>query len=86
MVSCCREVAGPFWGDLIMWQLYMLLAVWNGNGSIGGPIIVDGFKTEVACIAHMKKIEEVTPKELEKLFKPTVAFPFAKCIKVEKGL
>ncbi len=49
-----------------MWQLYMILMVWNGNASYGGPIVISGFKTEDACYAHAEKLKKSTPKELER--------------------
>lgn len=68
-----------------MWQLYMVLAVWYGNASIGGPIIVDGFKTEVACVSHMKKIEDATPKEKFGLLDSgRYEFLVKTCVKIDK--
>lgn len=67
-----------------MWQLYMILFVNAGTASFGGPLIIDGFKTETACVAHMKKIEDATPKV--KLLFDTDKYIFASktCLKVEK--
>lgn len=66
-----------------MWQLYMVLLVKAGSSSIGGPMIIDGFKTEVACIAHMKRIEDATPKE-SFLWQAKYEFLVKTCMKVEK--
>lgn len=68
-----------------MWQLYMIMFVGWGTSSYGGPIIVDGFKTEAACIAHGQKIINATPKEFPVLIsgqKPE--FKLTTCLKVEK--
>ncbi len=70
-----------------MWQLYMLIMVWHGNSTFGGPIVVDGFKTETACINHSQKIAQNTPQAID-LYKyspdakPKVVH--AVCVKLEK--
>ena len=67
-----------------MWQLFIIVAVWNGNATYGGPLIVEGFKTEAACYAHSQKITKSLPEVFHQRIvdaKPRVSF--ITCIKKE---
>ena len=45
-----------------MYTLVMVMLIWGGNASTGGPIVVDGFKTKDACLTHAEKIKSSVPK------------------------
>lgn len=45
-----------------MYTLVMVMLIWGGNASTGGPIVVDGFKTKDACLTHAEKIKNSVPK------------------------
>ncbi len=48
-----------------MWQLLIILEVFNANFTYGGPIVVEGFKTEAACYAHAEKLKRTLPQYLK---------------------
>jgi hypothetical protein len=43
----------------------MVLVVWHGNSSTGGPLIVDNLPTEAVCKQRMAQIEAATPRALD---------------------
>lgn len=49
-----------------MWQLFAILGVFNGYSTYGGPIIVEGFKTEAACYAHAEKLKRTLPHDFKR--------------------
>lgn len=70
-----------------MWQLYAIIMVWSGTSSIGGPVIVDGFATEAACLTHLSKLKENTPQSIDHgkwLPEGRARFVHEKCIHVDK--
>ncbi len=71
-----------------MWELVMLVGVMSGNATYGGPIVVEGFKTEAACIAHAEKIKSKLPKSLPRgsmFVDARVAVEHVSCTKVDFG-
>lgn len=64
--------------------LYMILFVAHGNASYGGPLVLDVFKTEEACVAFADKIIKATPKVIETsvpLFNQKPDIKVVECIK-----
>ncbi len=49
-----------------MWQLFAILLVGGGQFSYGGPIIVEGFKTEKSCYAHAEKLKQTLPESFKR--------------------
>lgn len=67
-----------------MWELVMIIVVGFGNATYGGPLIVDGFKTKEACMAHAAKIHAAIPREFDRRFGDTTnRVEFSDCIKKE---
>ncbi len=68
-----------------MWELFAVLVIWNGNATYGGPIVVDGFKTEQACIAHAEKMKKTLPAKYARSLLPDAVpkFESTNCIKKE---
>jgi len=76
-------------GAFIMWQLFMILVSLGPYASSGGgPIVIDGFRTEQACLAHKDRIVNNTPQrvDLDSVFLADIQFKYvtAACIKVDK--
>ena len=69
-----------------MWELFIVLTVFNGNATFGGPIVVEGFKTEKACYAHAEKMKKSLPEKFTRGAITPDAIPrfeSVKCIKKE---
>ena len=67
-----------------MWELVMIIVVGYGYSTYGGPLVVDGFKTKEACMAHAEKIKAAIPQEFERRYSNTVnRVEFSDCIKKE---
>lgn len=69
-----------------MWELFAILVIWNGNATYGGPIVVEGFKTEKACYAHADKMKAILPEKFSRNLLPDAVpkFESVKCIKKEE--
>ena len=69
-----------------MWELFAILVIWNGNATYGGPIVVEGFKTEQSCYAHADKMKASLPKKFSRNLLPDAVpkFESVKCIKKEE--
>jgi hypothetical protein len=48
-----------------MYVLIMVVAILNGNATYGGPIVIDGFATETACLAFAAKYSNDLPNGFE---------------------
>lgn len=49
-----------------MYTLIMIVAIWNGNATYGGPVSVDNFKTEKECLAFAEDYAKKLPKSFER--------------------
>ena len=70
-----------------MWELFIVFLVLDGNATYGGPIVVDGFKTESSCYAHAEKMKGVLPGGFHRtiLRDAIPRFESVKCIKKDLG-
>lgn len=69
-----------------MWQLFAVLIVWNGNATYGGPVVVEGFKTEKTCYEHAEKMKKSLPEKFSRNMFPDAIpkFESIKCIKKDE--
>lgn len=51
-----------------MYTLIMIVLIWHGNASFGGPVAVDGFKTKESCEAFAKEYESKLPKSFPRKY------------------
>lgn len=65
------------------WQLFMILVVYNANATYGGPVVVDGFKSQEACIAHAEKIKKMTPDTFPRNWSPNakLSYEYVGCVR-----
>jgi NaMN:DMB phosphoribosyltransferase len=49
-----------------MYVLLMVVAILNGSATYGGPVVIDGFATETACLAFAAKYTKELPQGFEK--------------------
>ena len=71
---------------LIVYTLIMVLVIWYGDASYGGPIVKDGFKTEAACLAYAAKIKASIAPSYERPLSPDTKNRFDQitCIKMDQ--
>lgn len=65
-----------------MYTLIMIVSIWYGNATYGGPVSVDNFKTEKECLAFADDYIKKLPKEFDRRLTNTRnSVEHATCIK-----